>query len=101
MSYIDNAGENTRITLAGKLDYTVASGLMEELKTLQGLGVRSIDVECVTLEYISSAGIRAMLFLKQRLDKDEHVDVRMHHAQAQVKDVFVLSGLGDYFEFVD
>lgn len=101
MPFIDSVGENTKITLAGKLDYTTASELMDELKTLQGLGVKRIDVECVSLEYISSAGIRAMVFLKQRLDKDGHVEVGMHHAAPQVKDVFGLSGLGDYFEFWD
>jgi len=101
MRFIDSVGENTKITLSGKLDFTVASDLMDELKTLQGSGVRRIDVECGSLEYISSAGIRSMVFLKQRLDKDEHVEVYMHHASQQVKEVFELSGLGDYFEFTD
>lgn len=101
MEFIQSVGENTVVNLKNKLDYATASLLMEELKTLTGKGVKRIDFYCSELEYISSAGIRAMVFVKQKIDKDVDVDVYMHNVIQAVKDVFVLSGLDGYFEFVD
>ena len=101
MQFIESVGENTVIKLSGKLDYATASVLMEELKTLIGQGVKRIDFHCAELEYISSAGIRAMVFTKQKIDKNVEVDVCLHKASQSVKEVFSLSGLEDYFEFVE
>ena len=100
MQFIESVGENTVINLKGKLDYATASVLMEELKTLTGQGVKRIDFYCAELEYISSAGIRAMVFTKQKIDKNVEVDVYMHDVSDLVKDVFAMSGLESYFEFV-
>ena len=99
MQFIKSSGERTVIVLSGRLDHASAGPLMEELKTLEGTGVKRIDFECAELEYMSSAGIRAMVFVKQKIDRTAHVDVHLHDAPQQVKDVFVMSGLADYFEF--
>jgi len=101
MQFIQSAGENTVIKISGKLDFATAGVFMEELRTLVGQGVKRIDIHCKDLEYISSAGIRAMVFLKQKIDKNVDVDVYMHNAIQPVKDVFAMSGLEGYFEFVD
>ena len=101
MQFIESAGEKTVITLKGKLDYASASDLLDELKTLAGKGVKRIDFYCADLLYISSAGIRAMVFVKQKLDRGIDLDVFLHNASKPIKDVFTLSGLENYFEFVD
>jgi anti-anti-sigma factor len=66
-----------------------------------GQSVKRIDIYCKDLEYISSAGIRAMVFLRQKIDKNVEVEVFMHNVIQPVKDVFALSGLEGYFAFVD
>ena len=101
MQFIQSAGENTVINISGKLDFATAGVFMEELKTLVGKGVKRIDIHCSGLEYISSAGIRAMVFMKQKIDKNVDVEVYLHNAIQPVKEVFSLSGLDGYFEFVD
>jgi anti-anti-sigma factor len=101
MQFIQSIGETTVINLKDKLDYATASVLMEELKTLVGKGVKRIDFHCAGLEYISSAGIRAMVFVKQKIDKNVDVEVCLHNVKPAVKDVFTMSGLEGYFEFVD
>ena len=100
MKFIQSIGENTIINLTGKLDYSTASVLMEELNELVGKGVKRIDIHMTDLEYISSAGIRAMVFIKQKIDKNVEVEVFLHNAAEQIREVFELSGLDDYFEFV-
>jgi anti-anti-sigma factor len=101
MQFIQSVGETTVVNLGGKLDYATASILMEELKTLVGKGVKRIDFHCDGLEYISSAGIRSMVFVKQKIDKNVEVDVFLHNVIQPVKDVFTLSGLESYFDFID
>jgi anti-anti-sigma factor len=101
MEFIKSVGETTVIDLKDKLDYNSASILMEELNTLAGKGVKRIDYHCANLEYISSAGIRAMVFTKQKIDKNVEVDVYLHNVKRAVRDTFALSGLENYFEFVD
>ncbi|MDR0496913.1 MAG: STAS domain-containing protein [Treponema sp.] len=101
MQFIQSTGENTVINLSGKLDFATAGVFMEELKTLVGKGVKRIDIHCADLEFISSAGIRSMVFLKQKIDKNVEVDVSLHNVKSAVKEVFALSGLEDYFVFVE
>jgi anti-anti-sigma factor len=101
MEFIKSAGEKAVITLKGKLDYATAGNLMDELRTLEGTGVRQIDFECADLEYISSAGIRAMLYSKQKIGRNAPVDVCLHQASKTIQDVFAATGLKDYFTFVE
>lgn len=101
MEFVRSAGDTTVITLRGKLDYATAANLMNELHTLEGTGVKRINFECADLEFISSAGIRAMLYSKQKIDRNAPVDVYLHQASKEVQDVFAMSGLKDYFTFVD
>ncbi|MDR1663855.1 MAG: STAS domain-containing protein [Clostridiales bacterium] len=101
MQFIQSTGENTVVTLKDRLDYSTAAALMEELKTLVGQDIKRIDFHCGDLAYISSTGIRCMVFVKQKIDKNVDLDVCLHHVRQEVKDVFTLSGLEDYFEFVD
>jgi anti-anti-sigma factor len=73
MKFIQSAGENTVINLKGKLDFATAGVFMDELRTLVNHGVKTIDIYSKELEYISSAGIRAMVFMKQKIDKNVEV----------------------------
>jgi anti-anti-sigma factor len=101
MKFVKSAGEKAVITLKGKLDYATAGDLMDELRTLEGTGVKRIDFECADLEYISSAGIRAMVYSKQKIGRNAPVDVYLHQASKMVQDVFAATGLQDYFTFVE
>lgn len=100
-NFIRSIGETTVIELKGRLDYSNAGALMEALKTLTGQGVKRLHFHCAGLEYISSAGIRAMVFSKQKIDKTIDMEVQLHHAAPQIKDVFALSGLDSYYDFID
>jgi anti-anti-sigma factor len=101
MEFISSAGEKAVVILKGKLDYATAGNLMDELRTLEGTGVKRIDFECADLEYISSAGIRAMVYSKQKIGRNAQVDVYLHQASKLVQDIFTATGLKDYFTFVE
>jgi anti-anti-sigma factor len=101
MEFVRSAGEKAVITLKGKLDSATAGNLMDELRTLEGTGVKRIDFECADLEYISSAGIRAMVYSRQKIGRNAPVDVYLHQASKLVQDIFAATGLKDYFTFVE
>jgi anti-anti-sigma factor len=97
--FIDQSGEITKVILSGKLDAVNAPVLMEELKSLIGQNVKKIVFYANELEYISSAGLRTIIFAKQKLGSD--VEVYMIRAQEAVSDVIKMSGLDNFLYLQD
>ena len=97
--FIDQSGEITKVILSGKLDAVNAPVLMEELKSLIGQNVKKIVFYAKDLEYISSAGLRTIIFAKQKLGSD--VEVYMISAQEAVSDVIKMSGLDNFLYLQD
>lgn len=97
--YIMEAGEVTKICLRGHIDAAVAPALLEELKTLVGRDVKRLVLFAAELEYIASAGLRAILFIKQKLGAD--VDVYLCGASAEVLDVFRMTGIDRFLILQD
>jgi anti-anti-sigma factor len=54
-------------TLSGRLDAVNAPALAEELKKLIGKQLQKVIFDTANLTYISSAGLRAIVFAKQKL----------------------------------
>ena len=83
--------DNTlEIRLNGRLDTSSApvfSSKMEELPD----GVTTIILELSGLRYISSAGLRALLQLKKKLDTVDG-DLIVHNADPQIIEVFTVTG---------
>jgi len=85
------------IELAGRLDATNAPLLQEELKKLVGQDVKRIVFLAKGLEYISSAGLRTIIFAKQKIGM--HAQVYLIGAPETVVGVVKMSGL-DNFMFI-
>jgi anti-anti-sigma factor len=83
-----------KITLTGKLDAVKAPELMEELKNISGNAIEKIIFYVKDLEYISSAGLRTIIFSKQRIGADS--DIYFVGAQEAVLDVINMSGLDNF-----
>lgn len=97
--FIEQSGETTKVKLSGKLDAVNAPVLMEELRSLAGQNVKNIVFYAESLEYISSAGLRTIIFAKQKLGKD--IEVYMIGAQEAVSDVIKMSGLDNFLYLQD
>ncbi len=83
-----------KILLGGKLDATNAPAFQEELKKLIGQDVTKIVFFSENLEYIASAGLRVMIFAKQRIGIN--AQVYLVGAQKPVLDVIKMSGLDTF-----
>ena len=78
------------VTLKGRLDATVAPNLHAELAKLEGTEIKKIVFNVKELEYIASAGLRVIIFSKQKLGMN--AQVIMKDVQNDVLSVLKMTG---------
>jgi anti-anti-sigma factor len=86
-----------KIELCGRLDANNAQGFQDELKKLSGQPIKKIVFFAKDLEYISSAGLRAIIFAKQKLGSQ--ANVYLVGAGEAILSVIKMSGV-DTFLFI-
>ena len=88
-----------KIELCGRLDAVNAPELQNELKKLIGQSVSRLVFYAKDLEYISSAGLRVIIFAKQKIGADTHV--YFVGGQEPVLNVLKMSGLDNFMTIQD
>lgn len=84
-----------QVTLSGELDASSAPELQQELtKVLEG-DITRLVLNVKDLEFMASAGIRMLIFAKQK--KGTQLDVYVVAPQDQVKDLLTRTGLMSSF----
>lgn len=85
-------GKSLTVALEGRLDTTTAPHLEAELKqSLEGITELAFDL--TALEYISSAGLRVLLFAQKTMNRQGRMTVR--GANETVMEVFEVTGFAD------
>ena len=87
-------GTVAKITLVDKIDTTNAPALADELKTLVGKNIERIVFLAKDLKYISSAGLRAIVFAKQKIGKN--TNVYLVGAPKEILNVFKMTGFDSF-----
>ena len=88
MRYELNGNEQLTLYLDGELNSFNAEGVEKEIqKTLENQQFKSIVLDLENLKYISSAGLRVILKLKQNYN-----DVSVNNANLEVYDIFQMTG---------
>jgi anti-anti-sigma factor len=88
-----------KVDLNGRLDATNAEGLQEEMKQFIGKKVEKLVFCAKDLEYISSAGLRVIIFAKQKVGVDAHL--YLVGAQEAILNVIKMSGLDNFMTLQD
>ena len=88
-----------KVNISGELDATNAPALSDELKELIGQDVRKVVFFLKDLEYISSAGLRVIVFAKQKMGAD--VQVYIISPQPDVLDVIKMTGFESFLNIQD
>jgi anti-anti-sigma factor len=91
---IDLENDIARFTLTGRLDTNNAPILTEHLKTLKGLPIKNIKFLVKNLDYISSAGLRSMVFAKQKIG--DNIQVFIIDPKPAVLDVIKMTGFNSF-----
>lgn len=96
MEYVTEIGEVSKVKLHGHIDASIAPSLMKELNALiaEKDKVKKVVFFADELEYIASAGIRSVVFAKQKLGAK--VEVFLIGASPVVLDVFKMTGIDKF-----
>jgi anti-sigma B factor antagonist len=78
--------------LIGRLDTTTAPELESELKKSID-GAEKLEFDFSRLEYISSAGLRVMLFAQKTMNKQGSMVIRS--VNAEIMEIFDITGFSD------
>lgn len=100
-NYLMEVGEVSKVKLHGHIDASIAPALMEEMKPLieQKDKVKTLVFYADELEYIASAGIRAVVFAKQKLGGK--VQCYLVGASPSIIDVFKMTGIDKFLTIQD
>lgn len=82
------------VTLKGHLDAGNAGTFLEDMKKLIGKKISKIIFEVSKLEYIASAGLRVIIFTKQKIGYNSEVILKS--PQETVISVIEMSGLNNF-----
>ena len=85
------------VTVAGRVDSSNASQLDERLKELMDNGRHKLVLELSGVNYMSSAGLRAMVGAVRECKKHRG-DVRLANVSERVAEVLKLAGLNAIFQ---
>ena len=92
---IEQKKEGNTLTIApeGYLDTATAPELHAVLETALA-GVKELIFDFEKLEYISSSGLRQLLFAQKAMDRQG--SMKVIHANETVKEIFEVTGFSDF-----
>ena len=85
-------GSTLTVALEGRLDTTTTPDLEEAIASLDG--VSELVFDFAKLDYLSSAGLRAILSAQKRMNKQGSMKLR--NVNDAVKEVFEITGFADF-----
>lgn len=91
-------GTNLTVYLIGRLDAVTALELDKTLGA-QLDGVTDLTVDLGELEYISSAGLRTLLKLQKRMDRQGAMRIR--NIRENVREVLDMTGFADFLTIAE
>lgn len=90
----------TLVSISGRLDAVTAPVYEKAVAQLMGSAEIALIVDFDALDYISSAGLRALLVTAKQL-KGKNGQIRFANVKGTVKEVFDISGFGAIFQIDD
>jgi anti-anti-sigma factor len=87
---LETNNDIAKITLSGELDASTAPSFKEQVEKAASDNVKRLVLLMQDLDYMSSAGLRVLIFSKQKMGKD--VDIYVVGAQEMVLDTIEKTG---------
>ncbi|UZQ52881.1 STAS domain-containing protein [Trichothermofontia sichuanensis B231] len=96
---ITTAGDTATITLSGELDASSAPQFKAEVEQAASQGAKKLVLMMQDLEYMASAGLRVLIFAKQKMGAD--TDIYLVGTQELVKETIEKTGFDQSVYMVD
>ena len=90
----------TVVTISGRLDAVTAPDYEKRIREMVASGTNDFVVDFAQLDYISSAGLRALLLMAKLL-KEKNGNVCFANVNGNVRSVFEMSGFAALFTMED
>jgi anti-anti-sigma factor len=88
-----------KITLTGELDAAAAPAFRTDVEKAAAAKVKSVALVMKDLEYMASAGLRALVFAKQKMGSS--VEIFMIGLQEPVMETITMTGFQNSVTFLD
>ena len=88
------------VVIDGRLDTTTYTELEKMLNTLFDQGDRQIILDCTTMDYVSSSGLRVFLMILKKI-KSAGGKLILYGLQPAIHNIFEISGFLSIFNFVE
>lgn len=89
-------GQTAILSVAGRIDTLTAPVLTEQAVNLCDTGIRGVLLDMQSVEYMSSAGFRALLMVRRRTQQGA-IGLALCGLNALLDDLFEVSGLHGIF----
>jgi len=89
------------ITIQGRVDSVEASKLVQAIQAAHGRGKYNLVVDMSQVEYMSSAGFRALGDAQRNSKRQNRAEVILAHVPDQIREGLDLVGFTEYFKIMD
>ena len=89
------------ISVIGSLERSTVEQLLQALETSNRRGKYHLIIDLSQVEYIASAGFRALLAAQQNHRRNHHGELILAQVPDPVQQVFELTGFGSFFHSFD
>jgi anti-anti-sigma factor len=91
--------DTATITLTGELDASVAPTFRDDVERAAGAHVQKLIINMTNLTYMSSAGLRALIFAKQKMGSG--VEITLANMHESVKETVQMTGFHNSVTILD
>ena len=98
-SVYENVNGVAKITLSGELDAAAAPAFRTDVEKAAAEKVKAVALVMKDLEYMASAGLRALVFAKQKMGGQ--VEIYMIGLQENVMETITMTGFQNSVTFLD
>lgn len=88
--------ETATYEIAGRIDTQTAPELQKRLDNDMDKGEKSLVLDFKDVEYVSSAGLRAVLHAQKRINETEGAKMSLINVSPEVFEVFEMTGFTDF-----
>lgn len=97
--FVLNAVDSTLyVTLGDELSVANSSALRDALRQYQGKNIQKVVFDATDLVYISSSGIRAVVFAMQHVTHKPNIE--FVNCASEIIDSFEITGISNFIKFV-